>query len=52
MTRRGRGGTAGLALALLLTWLVLYPIVLLVVDGLHGDALRSFVTRSGEWSAL
>ncbi len=53
MTRRGgRGGPAGLALALLLTWLVLYPIVLLVLDGLHGDALRSFATRSGEWSAL
>ncbi|HKE91661.1 MAG TPA: iron ABC transporter permease [Gemmatimonadales bacterium] len=54
MTRRSRvwGGPAGLALALLLTWLVLYPIVLLVLDGLHGDALRSFITRSGEWSAL
>ncbi|HKC47731.1 MAG TPA: iron ABC transporter permease [Gemmatimonadales bacterium] len=54
MTRRARpwGGPAGLALALLLTWLVLYPIVLLVLDGLHGDALRSFVSRSGEWSAL
>ena len=54
MTRRGRGGggPAGLALALLLAWLVLYPIVLLVIDGLHGDALRSFASRSGEWSAL
>jgi iron(III) transport system permease protein len=52
MIRRGRGGPAGLALALLLTWLVLYPIVLLVLDGLHGDALRSFASRSGEWSAL
>jgi iron(III) transport system permease protein len=50
--REERGGTAGLALALLLTWLVLYPIVLLVLDGLHGDALRSFASRSGEWSAL
>jgi iron(III) transport system permease protein len=27
-------------------------IVLLVLDGLHGHALRSFATRSGEWSAL
>ncbi len=52
MTRRGKSGPAGLALALLLTWLVLYPIVLLVLDGLHGDALRSFAARSGEWSAL
>ena len=53
MTRRGgRSGPAGLALALLLTWLVLYPIVLLVLDGLHGDALRTFASRASEWSAL
>jgi len=52
MTRRARSEPAGLALALLLTWLVLYPIVLLIVDGLHGEALRSFATRAGEWSAL
>ena len=52
MTRRTGGGAGGLALALLLAWLVLYPIVLLVLDGLHGHALRSFATRSGEWSAL
>lgn len=52
MTRASRGGPAGLALALLLTWLVLYPIVLLIVDGLHGDALSAFATRAGEWSAL
>jgi iron(III) transport system permease protein len=52
MTRRRGGEPAGLALALLLTWMVLYPIVLLVLDGLHGDALRSFASRSGEWSAL
>jgi iron(III) transport system permease protein len=48
----GRSGPAGVALTLLLAWLVLYPIVLLVVDGLHGDALRTFVERSGEWHAL
>lgn len=52
MIRRARSGPAGLALTLLLTWLVLYPIALLVLDGLHGDALRSFATRAGEWSAL
>jgi len=52
MTRRARSEPAGLALALLLTWLVLYPIVLLIVDGLHGEALKSFATRAGEWSAL
>jgi len=50
--RPGRGGPAGIALTLLLSWLVLYPIVLLVLDGLHGDAVRTFVTRSGEWHAL
>jgi iron(III) transport system permease protein len=50
--RRKQSGAAGLALALLLAWLVLYPIVLLVLGGLHGDALRSFASRSGEWSAL
>lgn len=53
MTRRAtRSGPAGLALTLLLCWLVLYPILLLVLDGLHGDALRAFVARPGEWSAL
>lgn len=53
MSRRpGRGGPAGIALTLLLSWLVLYPIVLLMLDGVHGDALRMFVTRGGEWHAL
>jgi iron(III) transport system permease protein len=52
MTRRGRSEPAGLALAALLTWLVLYPIVLLVIDGMQGDALKSFAMRAGEWSAL
>ena len=52
MTRRGRSEPAGLVLAALLTWLVLYPIVLLVIDGMQGDALKSFALRAGEWSAL
>jgi iron(III) transport system permease protein len=34
-------------LTLLLVWLVLYPIILVVVDG-----ARAFLTRSGEWQAL
>jgi len=55
MTRRaGRTGAgfAGLVLTLLLVWLVVYPILLVVVDGAHGDALRTFTTRPGEWHAL
>jgi len=31
---------------------VLYPIVLVVADSAHGDALRAFVSRGGEWQAL
>jgi iron(III) transport system permease protein len=50
--RPGRAEPAGIALTLLLTWLVLYPIVLLVLDGVHGAALQTFVTRGGEWHAL
>lgn len=50
---RGRGaGWAGLTLTLFLIWLVLYPILLVVVEGARGDALRTFVSRSGEWQAL
>lgn len=51
--RPGRGaGLAGLALTLLLIWLVVYPIVLVVVEGARGDALRTFAGRPGEWRAL
>jgi iron(III) transport system permease protein len=39
-------------LTLLLAWLVLYPIIIVVVDGARGDGLRAFLTRSGEWQAL
>lgn len=37
---------------LLLAWLVLYPILIVVGDAAQGDAVRSFVTRPGEWGAL
>jgi hypothetical protein len=37
---------------LLLAWLVLYPILLVVVDAAHGEALRAFAARGGEWRAL
>ena len=38
-TRAGRtgAGLAGLVLTLLLVWLVVYPILLVVVDGARGD---------------
>jgi iron(III) transport system permease protein len=55
MTRRaGRTGVgvAGLVLTLLLVWLVVYPILLVVLDGARGEALRTFTTRPGEWHAL
>jgi iron(III) transport system permease protein len=42
----------GLALALLLAWLVVYPILIVAGDAAHGDALRAFVDRPGEWAAL
>ncbi len=49
---RTRAGFAGFALTLLLVWLVLYPILLVVEDGLRGDAVQTFVARPGEWRAL
>ena len=58
MTRR-RGGAVGAALLLvLLVWLVLYPLALVLVEGLHGpggwtlDYVREFVSRPTEISAL
>lgn len=51
--RRGRGAVlAGLVLTLLLIWLVVYPILLVVIEGARGDALRTFAGRPGEWRAL
>src|SRR6059058_837670 len=41
-----------LSLTLLLAWLVLYPILVAVADAAHGDALGTFVSRTGEWAAL
>src|SRR5207245_2445658 len=42
----------GLSLALLLAWLVVYPILIVAGDAAHADALRAFVSRPGEWAAL
>jgi iron(III) transport system permease protein len=51
--RRGRGaGLAGFVLTLLLIWLVVYPILLVAVEGARGDSLRTFAARPGEWRAL
>src|SRR5207249_216086 len=41
-----------LSLTLLLAWLVLYPILVAVADAARGDALGTFVSRTGEWAAL
>jgi iron(III) transport system permease protein len=51
MTRR-TGELAGAGLALLLAWLVLFPILVVARDAADGAALRAFVGRSGEWAAL
>ncbi|HEX4574456.1 MAG TPA: ABC transporter permease subunit, partial [Gemmatimonadales bacterium] len=45
MTRRA-------AFTLLLAWLVLYPLVIVVAEAAHGDAITAFVSRPGEWGAL
>jgi iron(III) transport system permease protein len=57
--RRGRGGSVGAALLLaLLVWLVLYPLALVLVEGLRGpdgwtlEHVREFVSRPTERSAL
>jgi iron(III) transport system permease protein len=51
MARRGPT-LSGALLTLLLTWLVLYPIIIVVVDGARGDGLRAFLTRPDDWRAL
>jgi iron(III) transport system permease protein len=47
-----RRSSSGILLTILLAWLVLYPILIVTVDAGHADAIRSFVTRPTEWSAL
>jgi len=49
---RRRPTLPGGLLTLLLAWLVLYPILIVVVDGVRGDGLRAFLTRPDEWHAL
>ena len=54
---RAASVTGGLLLVLLL-WLVVYPLVLVLLDGVHGPAgwtlehVRAFLARPTEWRAL
>ena len=54
---QGARVTGGLLLVLLL-WLVVYPLVLVLLDGVHGPAgwtlehVRAFLARPTEWRAL
>jgi iron(III) transport system permease protein len=58
VTRSRRARLAGLALLALLAWLVVYPLMLVLMEGLHGaegwtiDYVRLFVARRSEWMAL
>jgi len=49
---RRRSTLPAVLLTLLLAWLVLYPILIVVADAAHGEALRAFAARGGEWRAL
>ena len=58
MTSARRAGWWGWLLAAALTWIVAYPLVLVLVDGLRGsegwtlDEVRRFASRRSEWQAL
>ena len=39
-------------LALLLAWVVIYPILIVAADAADWTAVRAFLTRPGEWAAL
>ncbi len=51
MTRRNAQITGALV-ALLLAWLVLFPILVVAREAADGTALRAFFGRGGEWAAL
>ena len=51
MTRR-TAQIAGAGFALVLAWLVLFPILVVARDAADGAAWRAFVGRAGEWAAL
>lgn len=50
--KRGGWSPSGVAVTLLLAWLVVYPILIVAGEAANGAALRAFVTRPGEWRAL
>jgi len=46
------GPAARAAFTVLLAWLVLYPILIVLTEAAHADALAAFASRPGEWAAL
>jgi len=58
MSQRSRSEWLGVALVLLLAWLVAYPLLLVATEGLTGPAgltldwVRQFFGRRNEWGAL
>jgi iron(III) transport system permease protein len=50
--RHGPWSPSGVALTLLLAWLVAYPILIVGAEAANGAAVRAFLTRPGEWRAL
>ena len=47
-----RADLVAAGLALLLAWLVIYPILIVAGDAADATAVRAFLTRPGEWAAL
>ncbi len=58
MIRQRGSGAAGVLLLVLLVWLVVYPLLIVLVEGLRGpdgwtlDHVRQFLSRPTEWRAL
>jgi len=51
VTRWRRGEISGLVVALLLAWLVAYPLLLVCAEATHAN-LRAFLGTASEWDAL
>jgi len=47
-----RADLLAVGLALLLAWVVIYPILIVAADAADWTAVRAFLTRPGEWAAL
>jgi iron(III) transport system permease protein len=50
--RRGPRSISGVALTLLLAWLIAYPILIVAGEAADSAAVHAFFTRPGEWRAL